>query len=78
MMENLPIDTSHPAVRDYLALIRCVENFMFFLSRLVTYFRGLLIRTRLQVLTPLSLLINIATVIVCTTVLTPGISVLSN
>ena len=78
MMENLPIDTSHPALRDYLALIRCVENFTLFLSRLVTYFRGLLIRTRLQVLTPLSLLINIATVIVCTTVLTPGISVLSN
>ena len=23
MMENIPIDTSHPAVRDYLALIRC-------------------------------------------------------
>ncbi|KAH9921764.1 uncharacterized protein B0H18DRAFT_1116224 [Fomitopsis serialis] len=53
MMENLPIDTSHPAVRDYLALIR------------------------LQVLTPLSLLINIATVMVCSTILTPGLSEIS-
>ncbi|KAH9834941.1 uncharacterized protein C8Q71DRAFT_710490 [Rhodofomes roseus] len=52
-MENLPIDTSHPAVRDYLALIR------------------------LQVLTPLSLLINIATVIVCSVVLTPGLGEIS-
>ncbi|EED82795.1 predicted protein [Postia placenta Mad-698-R] len=49
MMESLPIDTSHPAVRDYLALIR------------------------LQVLTPLSLLINIATVIVCAFVLHPSL-----
>ncbi|KAI0943760.1 hypothetical protein AcW1_002845 [Taiwanofungus camphoratus] len=53
MMESLPIDTSHPAVRDYLALIR------------------------LQVLTPLSLLINIATVIVCSVVLHPGLSQIS-
>ncbi|EPT02010.1 hypothetical protein FOMPIDRAFT_1160886 [Fomitopsis schrenkii] len=53
MMENLPIDTSHPAVREYLALIR------------------------LQVLTPLSLLVNIATVMVCTVVLTPGLSEIS-
>lgn len=45
----MPIDTSHPAVRDYLALIR------------------------LQVLTPLSLLINIATVIVCAFVLHPSL-----
>ncbi|KAH9947791.1 hypothetical protein B0H21DRAFT_311090 [Amylocystis lapponica] len=49
MMESLPIDTSHPAVRDYLALIR------------------------LQVLTPLSLLINIATVMVCSLVLNPSL-----
>ncbi len=26
MMEDLPIDTSHPAVREYLALIRCVST----------------------------------------------------
>lgn len=25
VMENLPIDTSNPAVRDYLALVRCVD-----------------------------------------------------
>ncbi|PCH36895.1 hypothetical protein WOLCODRAFT_109337 [Wolfiporia cocos MD-104 SS10] len=53
MMESLPIDTSHPAVREYIALIR------------------------LQVLTPLSLLINIATVIVCSVVLTPGLGKIS-
>ncbi|KAF8830183.1 hypothetical protein HHX47_DHR2000474 [Lentinula edodes] len=52
-MDALPIDTSHPAVRDYLSLIR------------------------LQVLTPLSLLINIATVIVCAVVVTPSISEIS-
>ncbi|KZT08166.1 uncharacterized protein LAESUDRAFT_724171 [Laetiporus sulphureus 93-53] len=53
MMESMPIDTRHPAVREYLALIR------------------------LQVLTPLSLLINIATTIVCSAVLTPGLSEIS-
>ncbi|KAI1798024.1 hypothetical protein LXA43DRAFT_968480 [Ganoderma leucocontextum] len=48
-MENIPIDTSHPAVREYLALIR------------------------LQVLTPLSLLINIATLMICTFLLDPNL-----
>ncbi|KIK55577.1 hypothetical protein GYMLUDRAFT_175444 [Collybiopsis luxurians FD-317 M1] len=48
-MDSLPLDTSHPAVRQYLALIR------------------------LQVLTPLSLLINIAAVIVCSVLVTPSI-----
>ncbi|OBZ73489.1 hypothetical protein A0H81_06154 [Grifola frondosa] len=52
-MENLPIDTSNPMVRDYLALIR------------------------LQVLTPLSLLINIATVTVCSVVVDPGLGGIS-
>ena len=49
-MDNLPIDTSHPAVRDYLSLVR------------------------LQVLTPLSLLINIASVVVCTFLVNPSIA----
>lgn len=49
-MDSLPIDMSHPAVRDYISLIR------------------------LQVLTPLSLLINIATVLVCTVLIKPGIA----
>ncbi|KAI0827150.1 hypothetical protein BC628DRAFT_1535865 [Trametes gibbosa] len=53
MMEDLPIDTSHPAVREYLALIR------------------------LQVLTPLSLLVNIATLMVCTFVLDPNLGTIS-
>ncbi|KAI8986708.1 hypothetical protein BD414DRAFT_486831 [Trametes punicea] len=53
MMEDLPIDTSHPAVREYLALVR------------------------LQVLTPLSLLINIATLMVCTFVLDPNLGDIS-
>jgi hypothetical protein len=49
-MDSLPLDTSHPAVQDYLALVR------------------------LQVLTPLSLLLNIATVLVCATITSPSIS----
>ncbi|RPD65726.1 hypothetical protein L226DRAFT_501251 [Lentinus tigrinus ALCF2SS1-7] len=53
MMEELPIDTSHPAVREYLALIR------------------------LQVLTPLSLLVNIATVMVCRFILQPNLEDIS-
>jgi len=48
-MEDLPLDTNNPAVRDYLALIR------------------------LQVLTPLSLLVNITAVMVCSIAVTPGI-----
>ena len=52
-MDSLPIDTSHPAVRDYLSLVR------------------------LQVLTPLSLLINIATVGVCIFVVNPSIAQVS-
>jgi len=48
-MDSLPIDVNHPAVKEYLSLVR------------------------LQVLTPLSLLINIATVAVCTIVVNPGI-----
>ncbi|KZT28208.1 hypothetical protein NEOLEDRAFT_1109013 [Neolentinus lepideus HHB14362 ss-1] len=53
-MEGLPLDPSHPAVRDYLHLIR------------------------LQVLTPLSLVINMATVLVCTVIATPGIGDISS
>ncbi|TCD64299.1 hypothetical protein EIP91_004277 [Steccherinum ochraceum] len=48
-MEAFPLDTNHPAVRDYLSLVR------------------------LQVLTPLSLLINMATVMVCSIVINPGL-----
>ncbi|KAF6751667.1 hypothetical protein DFP72DRAFT_968340 [Ephemerocybe angulata] len=48
-MDSLPIDTSHPAVRDYLSLVR------------------------LQVLTPLSLLINIAAVSTCAFLVNPSI-----
>jgi len=53
IMEALPIDTSHPAVQDYLALVR------------------------LQVLTPLSLLINIAAVAVCAFLVNPSIAAVS-
>ncbi|KAI0089407.1 hypothetical protein BDY19DRAFT_102072 [Irpex rosettiformis] len=52
-MDDLPLDTSHPMVRDYIKLIR------------------------LQVLTPLSLLINIATVMVCSLVVTPNLGAIS-
>ena len=53
IMEALPIDTSHPDVQDFLALIR------------------------LQVLTPLSLLINIASVIICAFLASPSIAEVS-
>lgn len=46
-MDPIPIDTSHPGVQDYLALIR------------------------LQVLTPLSLLISVAVISVCTILTQP-------
>ncbi|KAJ6485913.1 hypothetical protein C8R45DRAFT_998377 [Mycena sanguinolenta] len=52
-MDSLPLDMSHPAVRDYLALVR------------------------LQVLTPLSLLINIASVLVCAVVVNPSIGTIT-
>lgn len=48
-MESLPLDTSHPAVREYIVL------------------------TRLQVLSPLSVLLTVATVVVCATFVNPGI-----
>ncbi|KAI0342541.1 hypothetical protein BDW22DRAFT_1395582 [Trametopsis cervina] len=54
MMDDLPLDTNHPAVRDYLKLVR------------------------LQVLTPLSLLINIATVMVATLVMSPNLGTIAN
>lgn len=78
-MEGLPIDTSHPAVRDYLALIRYVLPMS---SPLICKpltspcsFYVCIDRTArsLQVLTPLSLLINIATVMVCSLVVSPGL-----
>ncbi|KAF8511317.1 hypothetical protein JB92DRAFT_2935233 [Gautieria morchelliformis] len=51
--EEIPLDTNHPAVREYLLLVR------------------------LQVLTPLSLLINIATFMVATFIVSPGLSTIS-
>jgi hypothetical protein len=55
MMESsVPFDTSDPAVRDYLALIR------------------------LQVLTPLSLLVNIAATVVCVAVINPNLADISD
>jgi hypothetical protein len=55
MMESsVPFDTSSPAVRDYLALVR------------------------LQVLTPLSLLVNIVVLVVCAAVLDPSIEGISD
>ncbi|KAJ7224464.1 hypothetical protein GGX14DRAFT_425757 [Mycena pura] len=52
-MDSLPIDMNHPAVRDYLALVR------------------------LQVLTPLSLLINIASVAICIALVNPSMRIIS-
>jgi hypothetical protein len=55
MMESsVPFDTSSPAVRDYLALVR------------------------LQVLTPLSLLVNIVALVVCAVVLDPSLDGISH
>ncbi|KAG2134873.1 uncharacterized protein EDB93DRAFT_1171653 [Suillus bovinus] len=53
-MDSLPIDVSHPAVQDYLSLVR------------------------LQVLTPLSLLINIATLLVCSIIVKPSVGSIIN
>jgi len=47
--DHLPIDFNHPAIRDYMSLIR------------------------LQVLTPLSLLVNIVTVAICAFVVHPSL-----
>jgi hypothetical protein len=67
-LESLPIDMSNPAVQDYLSLVRYTLPifcpFILDISFLVH---------RLQVLTPLSLLINIATVLVCASVVSPSI-----
>ncbi|KAJ7050529.1 hypothetical protein C8F01DRAFT_1178656 [Mycena amicta] len=52
-MDDVPIDWSHPALKQYLALVR------------------------LQVLTPLSLLINIASIAVCSTLVNPSIQTIS-
>ncbi|KIY68131.1 hypothetical protein CYLTODRAFT_374824 [Cylindrobasidium torrendii FP15055 ss-10] len=52
-MEGLPVDFSHPAVRDYMTLIR------------------------LQVLTPLSLLINIAALSICAFVVNPSMGTIA-
>lgn len=65
-MSDLPIDTSNPAVRDYLALARFVVCFDIILLCLQT-------ASRLQVLTPLSVLINIGSVGVCSYVLDPSL-----
>ncbi|KAF7982791.1 hypothetical protein HWV62_25703 [Athelia sp. TMB] len=64
--EDIPIDWDNPAVKDYLSLIRYASTDSMPATRNN-------IDERLQVLTPLSLLINMATVIVCTTVVKPGI-----
>lgn len=66
--EDIPIDWDNPAVKDYLSLIRYVSPIQSYVP--VTRNNG---NERLQVLTPLSLLINMATVIVCTIVVNPGI-----
>ncbi|KAF7309632.1 hypothetical protein MIND_00334300 [Mycena indigotica] len=52
-MEELPIDWSHPALRQHLALVR------------------------LQMTTPLSLLINIACIVICSTLVNPSLQTIS-
>ena len=74
MMEDLPLDINHPAVRDYLALIRHVPG----CSPSTVEQTGLTGPSttadyRLQVLTPLSLLVNITAVLVCSIAVSPGI-----
>ena len=72
MMEDLPLDTNNPRVRDYLALIRHVSG-----RSPKPEWSGLTkppcAEYRLQVLTPLSLLVNITAVLVCSIAVTPGI-----
>ena len=69
--DELPIDVSHPAVRDYLALVRYLIYF-----GPCSVCTALMNSFRLQVLTPLSLLINITTIMVCTLVIHPNLGVL--
>lgn len=64
-MESLPVDMANSAVQDFLSLIR------FVLSPLAAVYADPL--HSLQVLTPLSLLVNIATVLVCSTIVRPSI-----
>jgi hypothetical protein len=69
-MDSLPLDVNHPAVKEYLSLVRSVHHSFF--NNASNKFL-LLVTDSLQVLTPLSLLINIATVVVCTIIVNPGI-----
>ena len=76
-MEELPLDTNNPVVRDYLALIRHVpgpsremEQTRLTSNHLHAWVTAV---HRLQVLTPLSLLVNITAVMVCSIAVTPGI-----
>lgn len=67
MAQNLPFETSHPLVKDYLTLVRHEPIRLLFLLWLT------LILCRLQVLTPLSLAANIVTVLICSIVVNPSI-----
>ena len=68
-MDELPLDTSHPAVRDHLSLIRFVSHPCDPVPIIEQTFE----LHRLQVLTPLSLLVNTATVLICSLVVSPSI-----
>lgn len=68
-MDELPLDMSHPAVRDHLSLIRFVSHPCDPAPIIKQTFES----HRLQVLTPLSLLVNIATVLICSLVVSPSI-----
>lgn len=70
-MESLPVDMSNPAVQEFLSLVRSV------LSPLAAVFADPPHIDSLQVLTPLSLLVNIATVLVCSAIVRPSIGAYS-
>jgi hypothetical protein len=68
---ELPIDMSHPAIREYLALTRLVSHHLIQRSLTPANFR-------LQVLTPLSLLISLAVTTICATMIDPTLGSVSS
>ena len=64
---QVPVDMSNPAVQDFLSLVRSVVPPVCCCMDRVDP------SDRLQVLTPLSLLVNIATVLVCSVIVRPSI-----
>jgi hypothetical protein len=70
--DHLPIDFNHPAIRDYMSLIRSARVHQGTIS-ISPYPSCSHNGHSLQVLTPLSLLVNIVTVAICAFVVHPSL-----